>query len=252
VRRVTKEVRGNEDKPNQTVGRKGAGSTGPLETILETKVSKRTLLKGTIAIGAVAGVSALALASEGSVRGQASTSSSQQTVVLDPYAAQPVTFNVNGVSQTVFVEPRETLALVLRENLGLVGTKVACNRMSCGACTVLIDGLPHESCQYLALWAAGKSIMTTEAGVPGMNGTATVPADPVVAALQSAWLQEDGGQCCFCSPGNIMAATALLKSNPNPTVDDIKTALSGNLCRCGNYLNIIASIQLAAKNLGGG
>ncbi len=225
------------------------GSVGPLETVLETKLSKRTLLKGTLAVGAVVGVSAVALASERPALAETSVTSSQQAVTVDPFALQSVTFTVNGLSQTVFVEPRETLALVLRETLGLVGTKIACNRMSCGACTVLIDGAPHESCQYLAVWAAGKNILTTEAGVA--SSTTGPAADPVVAALQSAWLEKDGGQCCFCSPGNIMAATALLKANPNPSVDDIKTALSGNLCRCGNYLNIIASIQLAATNLGG-
>jgi len=219
---------------------------------LETKVSKRTLLKGTIALGAVAGFSALAFRGETPLQVAADASSSTAQQVVDPYAPQMVTFTVNGTSQTLFVEPRETLAIALREDLGLVGTKVACNRMSCGACTVLIDGAPHESCQYLAVWAAGKTILTTEAGLLAAAPGSKVAADPVVVALQNAWLQQDGGQCCFCSPGNIMAAAALLKNNKTPTVDDIKTALSGNICRCGNYPNIIASVQLATKSLGGG
>ena len=144
------------------------------------------------------------------------------------------------------------MALTLRENLGITGTKVACNRMSCGACTVLVDGMPHESCQYLTVWANGRSITTTEAGLYAQAPNSGLTVDPVVVALQTAWAAEDGGQCCFCSPGFIMASTALLKKNKNPTVDDIKTALSGNICRCGNYVNIIASVQAAAKTLGGG
>ena len=202
-------------KPREADNEPARAIGSVLTKAANAKVSRRTVMKGGVAVAAVVGVSAVVMkgARFRAPKEQSSATVSieplppvptyaQQQAVVDPYAAQSVTFTVNGVSQTVFVEPRETLALVLRENLGLVGTKVACNRMSCGACTVLIDGLPHESCQYLALWADGKSIMTTEAGVPTTTaGGTTVPADPVVAALQSAWLQEDGGQCCFCSPG---------------------------------------------------
>ncbi len=255
----TKRVRKKASTPNKIPSQKVGESAGPVEKILETKVSKRTLLKGTMAAGAVVGVSALAL--RGGVL-QTSGSGIQQTssvpavpaaAAANPFAAQTVTFTVNGTSYTVSVEPRDMLATVLREDLGLVGTKMGCNRMACGACTVLIDGEAHEACQYPAIRAGGHTILTTEGGLPTMSstGTVAVPADPVIAALQAAWVQNDGGQCAFCSPGSIMAAAALLKQNTSPTVAQIQQALSGNLCRCGNYLNIIASVQLAATNLGG-
>jgi aerobic-type carbon monoxide dehydrogenase small subunit (CoxS/CutS family) len=244
------------------------GMSGAISRVAESKVSRRTLLKGTGTAAAAVGVAAVLLETV-QVQGlreqlsypgiqTASTVSIPPTpTTFDPFASQPVTFTVNGASQTVFVEPRDTLALVLREDLGLIGTKLACNRMMCGACTVLVNGVPTDSCQYLALWADGKTILTTEAGVaptpsPGSSSAPTAPADRVVAALQSAWVQEDGGQCGFCSPGQIMMAAALLKSYPNPSVDDIKNNQLGNLCRCGNYPNIIASIQTAAKSLGSG
>ncbi len=229
------------------------------------KVSRRTVMKGGVAVAAVVGVSAVVMkgARFRAPKEQSSATVSieplppvptyaQQQAVVDPFAMQSVTFNVNGTSYTVQVEPRDTLGNVLRENLGLTGTKEACNRMYCGACTVLINGLPHESCQYLALWANGASILTTEGGLPAMAPGSKVAADPVIVALQNAWLPNDGGQCCFCSPGQIMAATALLKKTVSPSVADIKQALSGNICRCGNYLNIIASVQAASKTLGGG
>jgi aerobic-type carbon monoxide dehydrogenase small subunit (CoxS/CutS family) len=150
-----------------------------------------------------------------------------------------ITLNVNGANYNVNVEPRSMLVDVLREEMGLIATKRPCNRMSCGGCTVLIDGVPHEACTIIALRMVGHSIMTGE----------IAKGDPVVNALQQAWVTEDGGQCTFCGPGQIMAATALLKSNPNPTIPEIKAALSGNLCRCGNYMHIISAVQAAAASL---
>jgi len=247
-----KAVRKKADLPDKTVVRSAGGSEGPVEKILETRVSKRTLLKGTVAVGAIAGATALALAVSHPPEAAAQTTITMPANT-SPFAEQSVTFTVNGTSYTVSVEPRDMLANVLRDSLGLVGTKMGCNRMQCGACTVLMDGNPIESCQFPAIRAGGHTFLTVEGGVPTTTatGTVTVPADPVIAALQTAWVQNDGGQCAFCSPGNIMAAAGLLKVNANPTVDEIKTALSGNLCRCGNYLNIIASIQAAATALGG-
>ena len=205
------------------------------------------------------GVSALALrggvlqTSGSGVQQTSSVPAAPAAAAPNPFAAQTVTFTVNGTSYTVSVEPRDMLANVLRDDLGLVGTKMGCNRMACGACTVLIDGEAHEACQYPAIRAGGHTILTTEGGVPTTTstGTVTVPADPVIAALQAAWVQNDGGQCAFCGAGNIMAAAALLKQNTSPTVAQIQQALSGNLCRCGNYLAIIASVQAAATALGG-
>jgi len=235
-------------------------SRGPVEKILDTKVSKRTLLKGTVVVGAAAAVTALGLAASkpksSAQSAEAIPTAAGQTAIsmptsTSPFAEQSVTFTVNGTSYTATVEPRDMLANVLRDSLGLVGTKMGCNRMMCGACTVLMDGKPIESCQFPAMRAGGHSFLTVEGGVPTTSptGTVTVPADPVIAALQAAWVQNDGGQCAYCGAGNIMAAAGLLKANPTPTVDEIKAALSGNLCRCGNYLNIIASVQAAAEAL---
>jgi len=214
-------------------------------------ISRRKFIQAGLATGILAGVSVLAadaLSNQGSHAGQ----SAQTGATIDSYAARHITIKVNGVDQSVLVEPRTTLAEVLRDYLGLIGTKIACNRMECGACTVLVNGAPCNSCHYLALWANGGNVLTVEAGISAASPNSGTSPDPVISALQYAWVQQDGGQCAYCSPGMIMAATALLKRNPSPSLDDIKTALSGNLCRCGNYPNIIASIQLAAKSLGGG
>jgi aerobic-type carbon monoxide dehydrogenase small subunit (CoxS/CutS family) len=234
--------------------------------VADTKVTRRTLMKGTAAVAAVVGVSSVAMSGR-SIREQGSTSSSSSAtsttqsyvtisptatntatvppappiVATNPFAMRTVTLNVNGTNYNVNVAPRSMLVDVLREDLDLIATKRPCNRMSCGACTVLVDGVPHESCTLMAIRMVGHNIVTSE----------IAKADPVVNALQQAWITADGGQCNYCGSGQIMAATALLKSNPNPTVPQIKAALSGNLCRCGNYMHIIAAVQLAATNLGG-
>jgi len=131
---------------------------------------------------------------------------------------------------------------VLRDTMGLIAIKRSCNRMSCGGCTVLIDGQAFESCTYIALRAVGHSIVTPEIAAK----------DPVVNALQLAAPIADMAQCGYCNPGIIMAVTPLLKQNTNPSVADIKAALSGNICKCGNYMHIINTVMLAAKNLRGG
>ncbi|MCL5067122.1 MAG: (2Fe-2S)-binding protein [Thaumarchaeota archaeon] len=138
------------------------------------------------------------------------------------------------------VEPRDMLVNVLRENLGLIGTKRPCNRMECGGCTVLIDNVPYYSCTYLAVRAAqGQKILTVEGG----------SVDSVLKTLQAAWVTNDASQCGYCQPGRIMAATALLKNNSNPSVAEIQAGLEGVLCRCGTYVNVIEAVQAAAKNL---
>jgi len=235
---------------------KSADATvGPLKDVANAKITRRTLLKGTATAAAVVGVSSVAMRSMG-LKEQATSSSTSSTytatntatippappiTTTDPFGLRTVTLNVNGVNYNLNVRPRSLLADVLRDNLGLIATKKTCNRACCGVCTVLIDGAPHEACTVLTVRAAGHSIMTAE----------ITTGDPVVNALQQAWVTQDGGQCNYCGPGNIMAATALLKSNPNPTVAQIKAALSGNLCRCGNYVQIIAAVQAAAASLGG-
>lgn len=159
----------------------------------------------------------------------------------DPFAVVPITLNVNGKPYKTVVEPRDMLVNVLREHFNLTGTKRPCNRQECGGCTVLIDNQPVYACTFLALRAQGHSILTTEGA----------SSDKVLAALQQAWIPADASQCGFCQAGRLMAATALLKSNPNPSVDEIKAAIQGVLCRCGTYMNGITAIQNAAKILQG-
>ena len=216
----------------------------------DEEVSRRGFLKAGIAVAGVAGATALAVGGRKGLQTLQITEPVQPAAPVDPFAPQAITLNVNGQDYQVTVEPRDMLVNVIREDVGLIGTKRPCNRQECGGCTVLIDGVPFNSCQYIALRAVGKKIQTTESGVASTTQGAPA-ADPVVSTLHAAFVQEDGGQCGFCSPGEIMAATALLKQNPNPTEDEIKAALSGNLCRCGNYLNIIRSVQAAAQSLGG-
>ena len=215
-----------------------------LNSVVKEKVSRRTFLKGTAAAGAVVGLGAVG-ATSGSF-----AATTTQTTSNDPFASQLITLNVNGMNYPVTVQPRDMLVNVIRDTIGLTGTKRPCNRQECGGCTVLIDNVPYNSCNYIALRAQGKKILTTEGGVASTAKGAPAP-DPVIAALHTAFVEEDGGQCAYCSPGQIMAAAGLLKQNTNPTVDEIKTAQSGNLCRCGNYLNIIRSVQAAAQALGG-
>ncbi len=146
-----------------------------------------------------------------------------------------VTVNVNGTSQTADVEPRLLLVHLLRERLGLTGTHIGCDTTSCGACTVLLDGVPIKSCTYLAVQADGRSVRTVEGLVEGGKPS----------PLQAAFKQEHGLQCGFCTPGMLLAAEALLADNPDPTEDEVRWALSGNLCRCTGYMNIVKAVQAA-------
>jgi aerobic-type carbon monoxide dehydrogenase small subunit (CoxS/CutS family) len=146
-------------------------------------------------------------------------------------------FIVNDVDYWGVVSPEWTLAYVLREKLGLTGTKRGCDTGDCGYCTVLVDGLPVESCIYLAIEADGKKIQTVE----------MFQGSDKLSKLQQAFIDNDGLQCGFCTPGQLMTATALLAKIPNPSVADIKLHMAGNLCRCGSYMTIIKSIQAAAQ-----
>ena len=209
----------------------------------EPSMSRRGFLKAGIAAGTLAGITVAAVGGQSVTQVLAQSQQGAQTEVTAPLAKQEITMNVNGKDYQVLVEPRDMLANVLRDSLGLTGTKRPCNRMECGGCTVLIDNVSYEACQFPALRAGGgQKILTIEAGPK---------YDQVVAALQTAWVNADAGQCAYCSPGFIMSATALLKSNPNPTVDDIKQGLNGNICRCGSYLAIIEAVQNAAAALAG-
>jgi xanthine dehydrogenase YagT iron-sulfur-binding subunit len=154
-------------------------------------------------------------------------------------AAEPskLTLVVNGRTHKVLVEPRDTLLMVLREKLGLTGTKPGCERGECGACSVLIDGVPRYSCLTLALEAEGKVVTTVE-GL--MNGEELGP-------VQKAFAEEDAFQCGYCTPGQVIAAEGLLRANPAPTLDEIRHGMSGNLCRCGAYAHIFKAVDKAAQ-----
>ena len=149
-----------------------------------------------------------------------------------------ITLNVNGTDHQIEVDHRWTLLRVLRDVLGLTGAKRGCDRGECGACTVLVDDDPVCSCSMLALQVGGRQVRTVE-GLGDANS---------LNVLQEAFLAEDGGQCGFCTPGFIMSATALLESNTDPTEDEIKSALVGNICRCNAYGRIIESVKAAAKS----
>jgi xanthine dehydrogenase YagT iron-sulfur-binding subunit len=148
-----------------------------------------------------------------------------------------INLRVNGRNYKVAVEHRHTLAEVLRDQLGLTGTKIGCDRGECGACTVLVDGRNLYSCSQLAVWMAGKDILTIEGLAKGDK------LDPV----QEAFIEHDGPQCGFCTSGQIMSGKALLLKSPNPTEAEARRGLSGNLCRCGNYNREVAAVLAAAK-----
>jgi aerobic-type carbon monoxide dehydrogenase small subunit (CoxS/CutS family) len=151
----------------------------------------------------------------------------------------PATLHVNGTSFTVELEAGRTLLSVLRGELGLTGSKEGCDDSECGACMVLIDGEPVNSCSFLALQADGRAVTTVEGLASGSE----------LHPLQRAFLQHGGVQCGFCTPGMLISATALLKANPDPTEDEIRAGLSGNLCRCTGYVGIVAAVRSAATEL---
>jgi carbon-monoxide dehydrogenase small subunit len=149
-----------------------------------------------------------------------------------------LSLQLNGKRIEVESEPQETLAEVLRNSLNLNGTKVSCEVQVCGACTVLVDGLPVSACTYLAYEARGKKVTTIE-GLEKPDGT--------LHPLQQAFIDEFAFQCGYCTPGMIMSAKALLDENPKPTRDEIIHYMDGNICRCTGYVPIVAAIQRAAE-----
>jgi carbon-monoxide dehydrogenase small subunit len=149
------------------------------------------------------------------------------------------TLKVNGVPYPVEVEGQRSLLSVLRSEVGLTGTKEGCDDSECGACMVLLDGHPVNSCSYLALQAQGREITTVE----GLSNSGDLHP------LQRQFLEQGGVQCGFCTPGMLMSAKALLDRNPDPSEEEIRIALSGNLCRCTGYQGIVRAVQAAARDL---
>jgi carbon-monoxide dehydrogenase small subunit len=154
-----------------------------------------------------------------------------------PSQKVPLHFHVNGEDVEVYVNPNRLLIEVLREDLNLTGTKLGCDDGSCGACTILVDGVPCQCCMMLAVSYQHSDIRTVE----GLS------QDGKLDPLQKAFCDAGGQQCGFCTPGLLMAARALLLENPDPSVEEISQALAGNLCRCTGYTKIIAAVQQAAR-----
>jgi carbon-monoxide dehydrogenase small subunit/xanthine dehydrogenase YagT iron-sulfur-binding subunit len=157
------------------------------------------------------------------------------TAVIGPRAI-PLTLSVNGRDVSVQVDPGTTLVQVLRDGLGMTGTKIGCDRGACSACTVWLDGEVASSCMTLAFDARGRKITTIEGLAQG----------DVLHPVQQAFVEHDAMQCGFCTPGMVMSCAALLNRNPDCTVDDVKAAISGHLCRCGTYPNIFSATMAAA------
>jgi len=143
---------------------------------------------------------------------------------------------INGTEHRVEVEDRWTLVEVLRDHLGLTGTKIGCDRGECGACTVLLDGKPVYSCSQLAVWADGRTVQTVEG----------LARNEHLHPLQEAFIGHDGPQCGYCTSGQLMSAKALLDHNPHPTADEVRAAMTGNICRCSNYNRYVESVHAAA------
>ncbi len=190
-------------------------------------MSRRDFIKGIIATGA--SISAMGYVFGGCAGDMGSAPGAVERLI---------SLNVNGRVRRVDVLPQETLAMTLRYKLGLTGTKLGCDRGECGACTVLVDDVAMYSCSTLTHRVRGRSVVTVE-GLEGEDGA--------LHPVQRAFIEELGPQCGFCTPGQVMSAVALLEINPNPTREEARVAMSGNLCRCGAYDNYLNSVMRAAK-----
>jgi aerobic-type carbon monoxide dehydrogenase small subunit (CoxS/CutS family) len=203
------------------------------ETGGSRELSRREFLEGTGATLVVA-ATAPKLGAQSVAKGTA-----VREVTAEPRTAIRVT--VNGNEHQIEVEDRWTLVELLRDQLELTGTKIGCNRSECGACTVLMDGKPVYSCSQLAVWADGRTIETVEGLARGGD----------LSPVQQAFMDHNGPQCGFCTPGQLMTATALLGTNSRPTAEEVRSAMVGNLCRCSNYNAIVEAVVAAGTANGG-
>lgn len=200
-----------------------------IRTLVERTISRRSFIMGVIAAGATVSSTAYLFRATGLAGAIASV----------PGAAERlVTLRINGQLRRVDVLKHETLAMTLRYKLGLTGTKLGCDRAECGACTVLIDGVPHYACSTLTHQVRGREITTIE-GLARPDGA--------LHPVQQAVVDEAGFQCAFCAPGFIMSMVGMLRQNPSPTREEAAHALSGNLCRCGDYNKILNCAMRAAQ-----
>ena len=193
----------------------------------KTGITRRSFIKG-VGVGAAAAAAA---------SGTLSALADAEAKEAKAEEMQKLTLKVNGRSHRLLVEPRWSLLFVLREKMGLTGTKVGCERGECGACTVLIHGVPRYACMTLALEAEGEEITTVEGLMEGEQ----------LGPVQQAFLEHDAFQCGYCTPGQIMAAEGLLRAGVPLTVGEIQKGMSGNLCRCGAYAHIFRAVETAAK-----
>jgi aerobic-type carbon monoxide dehydrogenase small subunit (CoxS/CutS family) len=200
-------------------------NAGPLTEIAHAKASRRAFIKGVIASGATIGAAGYLF--------RAGVAEARTVGAVE----RLVSLKVNGQVRRVDVLPHETLANTLRYKLGLTGTKLSCDRGECGACTVMIGNTAIYSCTTLTHSVADREITTVE-GI-AKNGQ--------LHPVQKAFIEEIGPQCGYCTPGQVIAAVALLKANPNPTIEEARRAMSGNLCRCGSYEQYLAGVMRAAK-----
>jgi len=196
-----------------------------------SKISRREFLEST-GVGLIISAVVPSLVQAGPLATSTASSEAQASAV--PRTA--IRLTVNGVERRTEVEDRWTLVELLRDHLGLTGTKIGCDRGECGACTVLLDRKPIYSCSYLAVWVDGRSIQTVEG----------LARSDRLHPLQEAFIEHDGPQCGFCTPGQLMSARALLERNPHPTADEVRAALTGNICRCSNYNCYVDAVLAAA------
>ena len=196
-----------------------------------TSVTRRAFIKGVIAAGAAVSASSYLFRGSERLFGQGS---------LPGAVERLITLNVNGQQRRVDVMKQETLAMTLRYKLGLTGTKLGCDRSECGACTVLIDDVPHYSCSILTHTVRGKKVVSIE-GLESADGT--------LHPVQQAVVDEQGFQCAFCMPGFVMSTVGYLKTNPNPTREELAHGISGNLCRCADYNKILNAMMRGAENM---
>jgi aerobic-type carbon monoxide dehydrogenase small subunit (CoxS/CutS family) len=194
-------------------------------------VTRRNFIKSVIATGAAASSAAYLFRGPASVLGQPSATGAVERLL---------TLSVNGQMRRVDVMKQETLAMTLRYKLGLTGTKLGCDRAECGACTVLIDDIPHYSCSVLTHTVRTKQVVTIE-GLASPTGQ--------LHPVQQAVVDEQGFQCAFCMPGFVMAAVGFFKVNPSPTRAELAHGISGNLCRCQDYDKILTSLMKGAEYL---
>lgn len=199
----------------------------------DQRVTRRGFLKGA---GLTAAGAAILESGLVGAKGAEASEAVPAPVVVGP-GSVPVTLRINGANRHVEVEPRTTLAETLRFDLGLTGTKVVCDRGSCSACTVWLDGTPVCACMTLVLDAMGRDVTTIEGLAEGET----------LHPVQEAFIEYDALQCGFCTPGMIMSCAALLKRKANPSLEDVKTATSGNLCRCGTYPKVFEATLAAAS-----